>query len=69
MWRCRDLRASVTPGRRSTEASRSVGLSDRPYVGEKLQAKLIGRVVGFARSPIGNQLAAASDYDDDRRTI
>jgi hypothetical protein len=41
------------------------GLSDGPYQPEDLRGELVGRVVGYAPSPLGNQLAAARGWIDE----
>ena len=41
------------------------GLSDGPYRAHHLQAKLIGRVVGFAATSLGNQLPAELGWENE----
>lgn len=41
------------------------GLSDGPYLAAHLSAKLIGRVVGFAATALGDLLAASLGYEDE----
>ena len=41
------------------------GLSDGPYLAAHLSAKLIGRVVGFAATALGDLLAPSLGYEDE----
>ncbi|MDQ6734647.1 MAG: hypothetical protein M3Z35_11150, partial [Nitrospirota bacterium] len=65
VWFMRDLRGF----RKTNESTGGIpiyaGLSDGPYWTENLQSKLIGRVVGFASSPLGELLAPAAGWENE----
>lgn len=64
VWWCGDLR-----GWRQVSGFRDVkvfgGMSDGPYLADNLEAKLVGRVVGFAESSLGAALAPTAGWENE----
>lgn len=66
VWWTKDLRGFRNTGTSALDGiPLYAGLSDGPYDGANLRSRLIGRVVGYAKSPLGNQLEAAAGWLDE----
>lgn len=66
VWWLNDLRGWRNTGKRVHGVPLFAGLTDGPYVAETLQQRHIaGRVVGFARTSLGKQIAPEAGFLDE----
>jgi hypothetical protein len=65
VWWVRDLAGFRQVGSGSWGIPEFAGLSDGPYKAHHLQAKLLGRVVGFAETSLGGFLAPAAGWENE----
>ena len=65
VWWLSDLRGFRKTDDKVLGVPLHAGLSDGPYLAENLSPRLLGRVVGFAKSPLGGLLAVEAGYENE----